>query len=124
VHRQLESLFPNDHYLTATTREPENLDPSVPGSLGKMYLQVLLRNAVVELALARRLQPEQSHAFLCGNPQMIGFPNIDPQGRPVYPKPTGMVELLVARDFHCGDRHTAGNIHHKYWQPRRAAASC
>ncbi len=48
THRELERRFPNYHYLVATTRDPINLDPSVSGYVGKMYLQDLVRQGVVE----------------------------------------------------------------------------
>lgn len=104
-HRELERRYPNYHYLPMPTREDD-----VP----KRYLQDLLRDGdFTNLGLA--LAPESTHAFLCGNPSMIGLPD-DADGEMTFPEPTGVVELLVERGFTLDRRNAPGNIHYEeYW---------
>lgn len=116
THRELERRFPNYHYLVATTREPENLDPAVPRYVGKQYLQGLLQEGVVERAIGHSLDPDRTHVYLCGNPAMIGIPQTDDFGNRNYPSPAGMIELLERRGLRGDDRQHHGNIHfEKYW---------
>lgn len=116
AHRQIERAFPGYRYLTITTRDPENLDPAVPGYIGKRYLQDYLESGQLEQDAGVQFLPENSHVYLCGNPQMIGVPHHthDPAKR--YPVPRGMVEVLEQRGFRVDQPHEPGNIHfEKYW---------
>lgn len=110
AHRRLEERFPNYHYLPHPTREPD-----VP----KRYLQDLIRDGDIEKAVGGSLDPATTHAFLCGNPAMIGLPEEGsgegPDGA-AFPEPTGVVELLVERGFTLDTRQQPGNIHfEEYW---------
>lgn len=106
-HRELESRYPNFHYLPMPTREP-----GVP----KRYIQDVIRDGVLESEYGIALDPEHTHVFLCGNPAMIGLPT-EEEGKPsVYPEVTGVVELLAAKGFTLDHRKTRGNIHfEEYW---------
>ncbi len=111
AHRALEKRFPNYHYLPMPTREAD-----VP----KRYLQDLIRDGDIEAALGTPLDPGNTHAFLCGNPAMIGLPEetVDDEGTTgvSYPETTGVIELLVDRGFTINKRNQPGNIHfEEYW---------
>ncbi len=115
-HRWLEKMHPNYRYLTLTTLEPENLDPSVSGYVGKRYLQGYFESGNLERDSGCELRLGKSHVFLCGNPDMIGVPHrtYDPHRR--YPKPRGMVEVLERLGFRTDLPHDPGDIHfEKYW---------
>ena len=106
AHRQLEKRFPNYHYLPMPTREAD-----VP----KRYLQDLIRDGDIEEALGGQFDPANTHAFLCGNPAMIGLPE-EVDGKAVFPETTGVIELLVERGFTIDRRGEPGNIHfEEYW---------
>ena len=106
AHRQLEQRFPNYHYIPMPTREAD-----VP----KRYLQDLIRDGDIEKALGGTLDPENTHAFLCGNPAMIGLPEGE-DGEEAWPETTGVIELLVDRGFTINKRGQPGNIHfEEYW---------
>ena len=107
AHRHLEERFPNYHYIPMPTREPD-----VP----KRYLQDLIRDGDIEMALGGTMDPSNTHAFLCGNPAMIGLPEEDENGETSYPETTGVIELLVERGFTIDRRNQPGNIHfEEYW---------
>jgi len=106
AHRQLEQRFPNYHYLPMPTREAD-----VP----KRYLQDLIRDGDIEEALGGPFDPANTHAFLCGNPAMIGLPE-EEDGTAAFPETTGVIELLVERGFTIDRRGEPGNIHfEEYW---------
>jgi len=116
LHQEVEHRFPQYRYLTLTTREPENLDPTHPNYVGKQYLQNLIESGKLEAELGHPLDPQMTHVYLCGNPAMIGIPNTNDDGTRSYPKPTGVVELLERRGFTADARGQHGNIHfEKYW---------
>jgi ferredoxin--NADP+ reductase len=105
-HRELESRYPNYHYVPMPTREP-----GVP----KRYLQDLIRDDDFGQELGVELSSETSHVFLCGNPAMIGLPE-EEDGELVFPETTGVVELLVEQGFTLDRRNSPGNIHYEeYW---------
>jgi ferredoxin--NADP+ reductase len=109
VHQQLIAQSPNYRYIWLTTREQENLQ-------NKLYIQDLIRTGELERRLGRPIDPAHTHAFLCGNPKMIGVPERSAGGQLQYPKPTGVVELLEQRGFKCDRAREPGNIHfEKYW---------
>ena len=106
AHRDLEQRFPNYHYLPMPTREAD-----VP----KRYLQDLIRDGDLEQVLGGPLDPANTHAFLCGNPAMIGLPEEEDDDLR-FPEPTGVIELLVERGFTISRRNQPGNIHfEEYW---------
>lgn len=115
AHRELERRYANYRYLTLTTREPENLDPTLPHFAGKRYLQDYFASGDFERDTGLPLDPQQTHVFLCGNPAMIGAPlRGRTDGR--YPTPMGMVEILEHRGFLADEPGKPGNIHfEKYW---------
>ncbi len=106
AHRDLEKRFSNYHYLPMPTREAD-----VP----KRYLQDLIRDGDIELALGGPLDPANTHAFLCGNPAMIGLPEGEGDEM-AFPETTGVIELLVDKGFTINRRNEPGNIHfEEYW---------
>lgn len=107
VHRHLADRFPNYRYVPMPTREP---------GVTKRYLQDLLRDGDLERIIGRPFDPEDTHAFLCGNPAMIGLPEEDGEEGESFPKSVGVVELLVERGFTLDERRVPGNIHYEeYW---------
>ncbi len=112
-HEQLMKSYPQYRYLAYTTREPENLDPSHPGYVGKQYLQQLFTSGDLAEAADDPLDPANTHVFLCGNPAMIGYvpPGADPPSQP------GMLPLLCEAGFSDeADCSGAGCIRfEKYW---------
>ena len=111
VHERLADRYANYRYVPLTTREPRNLDNSRPDYVGKRYLQDYLTSGQLERDLQSRLDPANTHLFLCGTPQMIGAPqrSHDPATR--FPHPGGMVELLERRGFQIDLPHERGNLH-------------
>lgn len=106
AHRNLETRYPNYHYVTLPTREPD-----VP----KRYIQDLIRAGDLEQQ-GVALDPARTHVFLCGNPAMIGLPDETDDGGLSFPEPTGVVELLMERGFTLDRRRRSGNIHYEeYW---------
>jgi len=105
-HRELESMYPNYHYLPMPTRESD-----VP----KRYIQDLIANDTLKEMYGIELDPKTTHAFLCGNPAMIGIPK-EEDGVVAYPEVTGVIELLAQRGFTMDHRKERGNIHvEEYW---------
>ena len=115
TQHELERRFANYRYLTLTTREPENLDPSVPNYIGKRYLQAFIQSGEFEQQSGIPLKPGAVHVFLCGNPAMIGVPLKQPDGQ-FRPQPGGVIELLEQRGLHADQPRKPGNIHfERYW---------
>jgi ferredoxin/flavodoxin---NADP+ reductase len=118
-HRLLEQEFPNYRYLSLTTRDPINLDPSIPGYVGKRYIQDAYTSGWLSEQAGVELNPRNTHVFLCGNPAMIGY--VKPGDLP--PTTPGMLSVLSARGFtdpsHVEGHHVepkAGVIRfEKYW---------
>lgn len=114
--RELEKRYPNYRYITLTTREPENLDPTCPGYVGKQYLQDFVASGRLEQELGYDLQPRTAHVFLCGSPAMIGVPHKGADGHLVYPEPPGLAEVFGRRGFEIDHPHKPGTLHfEKYW---------
>jgi ferredoxin/flavodoxin---NADP+ reductase len=118
-HRILEKEFPNYRYLSLTTRDPINMDPSLPGYVGKRYIQDAYTSGWLAEQAGIELSPKNTHVFLCGNPAMIGY--VKPGDPP--PATPGMLTLLSANGFidpsHVEGHHVepkAGVIRfEKYW---------
>jgi ferredoxin--NADP+ reductase len=110
THQRLQQMLPNYLYVTLTTREARNRN-------NKVYIQDLIRTDQLEERIGQPLDPSRTHAFLCGNPQMIGVPKRGAkEGEWVYPQPQGAIELLVARGFQMDRPRHPGNIHfEEYW---------
>ena len=116
AHRVLEEKYTNYRYASLTTREPENLEPSVPGYIGKRYPQDYFDSGDFERELDLPLDPVHTHVFLCGNPAMIGAPIRTRDGEDRFPEPRGMIEVLHARGFKVDSPREPANIHfEKYW---------
>lgn len=116
AHRAVERQFPQYRYVTLTTREPENLNPAHPRFVGKRYLQDYFVSGDFEREQDLPLDPLRLHAFLCGNPAMIGAPTRAPDGSWRLPEELGMVEVLQRRGFTIDTPGQPGNIHfEKYW---------
>jgi len=114
-HRELERRYPNYRYIPLTTREPHNLDPTLPGFTGKQHVQDLVTSGRLERELGYEFEPTRTHVFLCGNPAMLGIPHKAPDGQFVFPEPPGMIEVFTHRGFQ-SDRDSLPNIHfEKYW---------
>jgi ferredoxin--NADP+ reductase len=114
--RTLEARYANFRYVALTTREPENLDPRVPGYVGRRYVQDYFASGDLERETGVLLDPAATQVFLCGNPAMIGAPLRGRTGLGRYPQPRGMVEVLEGRGFQADEPHRPGNVHfEKYW---------
>ena len=112
----LSETYSNYQYHVYTTREPENLDPAHPGYVGKQYIQDVFGSHQFEADFGWRPDPQRTHVFLCGNPDMIGVPQRLADGTHEFPEKKGMIELLVGQGFQLQHAHTPGNIHfEKYW---------
>jgi ferredoxin--NADP+ reductase len=62
------------------------------------------------------LDPASTHVFLCGNPLMIGLPEWEEDGTPIWPEPRGVSEILAEKGFTVDHGRTVGNIHYEeYW---------
>ncbi|HEV7865768.1 MAG TPA: NAD(P)-binding domain-containing protein [Acidimicrobiia bacterium] len=106
-NRELEARYPNFHYMPLPTREP-----GVP----KRYIQDLITEDAFAKEYGVKLDPETTHVFMCGNPAMIGLPTDGENGELIYPKPTGVVEILTERGFTLDHRKVKGNLHfEEYW---------
>ena len=116
TYRELEGRYHQFRYLFCTTREPENLDPSLPNFRPKRYLQDYFTSGEFEEDAKLTLNPDTCHVFLCGNPAMIGAPKPGPQGTIPTTPPNGMVSALEQRGFTVGAPDRTANIHYeKYW---------
>jgi len=106
-HRELEKRYANYHYFPQPTREAD---------IPKRYIQDLIRDDVFEQEFGVTLDPATTHVFLCGNPSMIGLPEDDESGKPVFPETVGVVQLLTERGFTLDHRKQRGNVHYEeYW---------
>jgi ferredoxin/flavodoxin---NADP+ reductase len=105
-HHRLEERFPNYQYLPVPTREPD---------VEKRYIQDLIEDGTLDESLGRAPEPEETHFFLCGNPNMIGLPEWTEYG-PKFPTTVGVAQLLHDRGFVLDRRGRPGNIHYEeYW---------
>ena len=111
-HLSLMDQYSNYRYLPCTTRERVNLDRDMPGYVGKQYLQDLFTSGRLAQAADDALSPTNTHVFLCGNPEMIGY--VPPGGKP--PASTGMLPILEAAGFRQTSDAGPGRIlFEKYW---------
>jgi ferredoxin--NADP+ reductase len=112
LHARLMEQYKNYQYITLTTREKETVNQ-------KVYIQDLITSDELEHRLGRPIDPKTTHVFLCGNPKMIGVPEVDREtGQRTYPKPTGVIEILERRGFQSDVQKLKikGNIHfEEYW---------
>ena len=116
VHRELEQRHSNYRYVPLTTREPVNLDSSRVDFVGKQYLQDFALSGTLDAVFDRPFEADRTHAYLCGNPAMIGLPERQTDGTTTFPQSQGMAEILTRRGFRLDEPHRPGNIHfEKYW---------
>jgi ferredoxin--NADP+ reductase len=112
THQELMRRYPQYTYLSLTTREADTVG-------NKVYVQDLLASGQLEERLGQALDPAKTHVYLCGNPSMIGVPTLDKaSGQWAFPKPTGVIELLVQRGFELDQpaKKIKGTIHYEeYW---------
>jgi ferredoxin--NADP+ reductase len=112
VHEQVMRQHPEYKFLPLTTREKETVHQ-------KVYIQDLITSGELECRLEKPLDPKTTHAFLCGNPKMIGVPEVNRDtGQRQYPTPTGVIEILEQRGFRSDVQKLKlkGNIHfEEYW---------
>jgi ferredoxin--NADP+ reductase len=111
IHDGLMQRYRNYTYIPLMTREPQ--------AKGKVYIQDLITSGELERTLGQKLDPANTHVFLCGNPKMIGVPEKDrATGKMIYPEPAGVIELLTQRGFQTDQPalKKPGNIHfEEYW---------
>jgi len=108
--------YPNYNYKLYTTRELENVDPNYPGYVGKQYIQEIFKVAKFEAEYGSLPDPDSTHVFLCGNPDMIGVPKKTDEGKYLFPEKVGMVERLLNLGFTLDNPRHPGNVHfEKYW---------
>lgn len=112
IHEDLARRYSNYRYLSLTTRETINIGQ-------KVYIQDLITSGQLEERLGDSLDPSRTHVYLCGNPKMIGVPNIDKAtGAQSFPQPLGVIEILSERGFKLDQPSLKfkGNIHvEEYW---------
>jgi ferredoxin--NADP+ reductase len=109
-HVAVEDRHPNYRYVTLTTREPENEG-------NKVYIQNLITSGRLEEELGAPLDPVNTHAFLCGNPAMIGLPKQSDDGSWQFPERIGVSQLLHEKGFIIDRPKQRGNVHYEeYWR--------
>ncbi len=111
TQEKLVKEFSNYQYVPLTTREN-------PGQK-KVYIQELIQSGALESKIGQTLDPDSTHVYLCGNPKMIGVPQVDREtGETKYPEDLGVVEILERKGFRRDNRATKtyGSIHfEEYW---------
>ena len=109
IYRTLEKKYPRLSYHSLTTRESDTVS-------NKVYAQDYLASGAFEKNLGRKLDPANTHLFLCGNPAMIGIPKIR-DGNKVWPEGgPGAIQVMEERGFTMDHGQVKGNIHYeKYW---------
>ncbi len=106
THRELEQRYPNYHYVTLPTREPD-----VP----KRYVQDFIGSGELAGLLPSGLDPRRTHVYLCGNPAMIGPPEWE-GSTPRFTEPSSAVAVLHGLGFTPDRRKRPGNVHfEEYW---------
>lgn len=116
-HERMMQRYSNYEYVSLTTRDPVNVDPSADGFVGKQYIQQAFSSGWLSDRTGVQFDPGNTHVFLCGNPAMIGYV---PPGSPPLRSP-GMLQVLHQAGFaeHSGEHDavpTAGTIRfEKYW---------
>jgi ferredoxin--NADP+ reductase len=115
VHEELVRRFSDYRYFLLTTREPENLDPTRDGFVGKRHLQDHVRSGSIERETGVPLDPATARVFLCGNPAMIGLLHAAHQEKFTV-APGSMLDLLHGRGFRTAQPDGTGNVHfERYW---------
>lgn len=106
MHEKLAKQFSSYHAIYLATREKD--EP-------KIYCQDLINSGEFEKRTRVTLSPANTHVYLCGNPSMIGRPDLV-DGKKVYPKPAGILSILEQKGFTVATPSQKGNIHFEaYW---------
>lgn len=106
LHEKLAKQFSNYRVIYLATREKG--EP-------KTYCQDLIAGGEFEKRTGVTLSPANTHVYLCGNPSMIGRPELVAEKK-VYPKPAGIIEILEQKGFTVAGPAQKGNIHFEaYW---------
>lgn len=90
--RLLESMFPNFSYIP-TILDPEAEPTKWQGETD--YVQNIINRGEVEKIWGHELQPDNTHVFLCGNPNMVD----------------SVIEVLEPKGFTEHSRKNPGQIH-------------
>ncbi len=108
IHRQLAERFANYRYLPVVTR-----DENAP----KRYIQDLIEDGTIGEALPAGLDPAVTQVYACGNPAMIGLPEVVGDDAELhFPEPRGVAEILTGLGFTVDRRGVHGNVHYEeYW---------
>jgi ferredoxin--NADP+ reductase len=107
VHCQLAERFANYRYVPVVTR-----DENTP----KRYIQDLIEDGSIGEMLPAGLDPAVTHVYACGNPAMIGLPEVGENGELRFPEPRGVAEILTGLGFTVDRRGVTGNVHYEeYW---------
>ncbi len=108
-YRELEKKYPNLSYHALTTRETGNLQ-------NKVYAQDYIESGQLEDKIGRKMSPEDTHIFLCGNPAMLGVPKFR-EGEKIWPEgKKGVIQMMEDRGFTMDYGKIKGNVHYeKYW---------
>ena len=109
LYRELEKKYPQLSYHALTTREADTIN-------NKVYVQDYLATGMFEENIGRKMDPANTHLFLCGNPDMIGIPKVR-EGEKIWPEGApGVIQIMEDRGFTMDYGRTKGNIHYeKYW---------
>ena len=109
IYGALGGKYPNLSYHALTTREANTIN-------NKVYVQDYLASGAFEENIGRKMDAQDTHLFLCGNPAMIGIPKIR-GGEKIWPEgPPGVIQIMESRGFTMDYGRTKGNIHYeKYW---------
>ncbi len=106
LHEKLAKDYENYRVIYLATREANQ---------PKLYPQNLIEQGIFEKQSGMKLDASKTHVYLCGNPSMIGRPEMV-DGKKVYPKPAGLIEILEAKGFTVATPTQPGNIHFEaYW---------
>lgn len=106
IHEKLAKEHPNYKVIYLATREKD--EP-------KLYCQDLVEQGLFEKKTGYVFDSANTHVYLCGNPSMIGRPEVV-DGKKIYPKPKGIIEILESRGFSIHSPTQSGNIHFEaYW---------
>lgn len=106
LHEKLAKDYKNYHPIYLATREPGQ---------PKLYAQDLIQQGLLEKKTGVKLNADNTHVYLCGNPSMIGRPEVK-EGQKIYPTPPGLIEILENKGFTVATPTQTGNIHFEaYW---------
>lgn len=112
AHQTLMARYDNYRYLWYTTRETRNLDATAADYVGLERLQQVYSSGRLAAEAGFPIRPQDTHVFLCGNPQMIGLHRANEPP----PDPPGMLQLLQADGFRADQPPGPGQIcYEKYW---------